>query len=99
MSHVHNFIVLAQVPSTDDEPPRDDLPSPWIRIDESIVGDGKGMEGRVWARVSNGLPTAAQVAAELRAHPWDEPDGVMLIVKEQDDPSWRIVDWRDPEAE
>ena len=92
MSTVHNFIVLAGPPHDDAD--SDNLPAPWMRLDRDVIGDGKGMEGRVWGRAVNHHPNASEVAAELRAHVWWDPDEVMLLAKEQDWPEWRVIEWR-----
>lgn len=104
VSYVTNYVVLAESGSgnDDDLTHPDNLPRPWVRVDRSASSGaawGAVMEGRVWLRVNNWGPSTRQVTAELRAHPWDSPEDVTLLVKEQDFGGWRVVDWRDPEAD
>lgn len=105
MSRVTNYVVLADSGLGDDEGDShaDDLPPPWVRVDQQARGGGCLMEGRVWVRaVNSGIagpgPGMHAVLAELRAHPWDSPEDVTVMVKEQDYRGWRAVDWRDPSA-
>lgn len=80
MSVVDNYIVMAGPEHDDDD--SDNLGLPWVRIDHNITGDHKGMEARVWARVTNHR-SHADIIAELQAHHWIEPDEVLVAIKLQ----------------
>lgn len=106
MSYVTNYVVLADIGigNDEDDTHEDDLPAPWVQVDGHAQGGGCVMEGRVWVRaVNSGItgpgPVMSTVLAELRAHRWESPEDVTVLVKEENYNGWRAVDWRDPNAE
>ncbi len=102
MSTVHNYVLLSACEDVE-------MPHPWARVDQFVTSlgpradplvlAGKVMEVNVYLRVvSDGTPIES-IAKQVRDAPWDDPDGVVLMTKQQDDDGWSIYDHRSETAE